>query len=183
MILRDRMAEKFPTDRFDQLPERPERVGVHRAQPRKFHRLKYVGWSALAVVILAGIGIGGLVVIDNGIFNASDDTAQILASVTPTIDPTVPITILNGTPTGDLDDEAAAALKSVGFTVASNTNASQDTIQTSTVYYSDSSFLPVAQAVANALGISTLKQSTQFSDIGSDVTVVIGADFVPAAVG
>lgn len=178
------MAEKFPTDRFDHLPHHPERVGAHRAPARKFRRLKYVGWSALAVVVLAGIGIGGLVVIDNGIFNAGDDTAQSAASsVTPTIDPSVPITVLNGTPTGDLDDEAAATLKKAGFTVAANTNASQDNLTTSTVYYSDNSFLPVAQAVANSLGISTLKQSDQFSSIGSDVTVVLGTDFVPSAVG
>ena len=178
------MAEKFPQDQFDQLPEAGDRVGAHRAPERSFRRLKYFGWVALATVLVAGVGIGAVVVIDNGIFSAADDNSTPVSTIVPTVDPSVPITVLNGTSTDSLDDSASQVLKKAGFTVASSTNASQDNLTTSTVYYSGDSFQAVAEAAAQTLGISAVKQSTQFSTtIGSDLTIVLGTDYVPSTVG
>lgn len=178
------MAEKFLPDRFDEPVSNRTRVGAHRAAPAKFRRLKYVGWSLLAVVALSAVGIGSVVAIDNGIFNAADDVTKVLApTVTPTIDASVPITVLNGTPTGTLDESAATELTKAGFTVGSSTNADKQDVATSTVYYSSAQYQAVAQAAANALGIKSVKQSSSFDSIGSNVTVVLGTDFVPPAVG
>ncbi|MGV1033848.1 MAG: LytR C-terminal domain-containing protein [Microbacteriaceae bacterium] len=178
------MAEKFLPDRFDELPSHPARVGAHRAGPAKYRRLKYVGWSLLAVVVLSAVGIGSVVAIDNGIFSSADDASSVLnPTVTPTIDPSVPITVLNGTPTDTLDESVADELTQAGFTIGSSTNADKQDVRQSIVYYSSAQYQAVAQGVANALGISTVKQSTSFDAIGSSVTVVLGTDFVPSAVG
>lgn len=180
------MAEKFPTDQFDQLPEHPARVGVHRAAPRKYRRLKYVGWMLLAVVVLSGVGIGTVVVIDNGLFTAADDTAKagaISATPSATIDASVPITVLNGTSTSSLDESAAEQLTKAGFTIGSSSNSNENTLTESTVYYSAPQYESVARGAANALGITAVKQSTAFANIDSNVTVLLGSDFTPAAAG
>ncbi len=178
------MAEKFPSDRFDQPTPHTQRVGAHRAPDRKYRRLKYVAWSALAAAVLAGVGIGAVVVLDNGVFTAADDTTHVVSTVAPSVDPSVPITVLNGTPTDTLDNSAAAVLTKAGFTVAASTNASQSNLTQSVVYYSAPNYLAVARAAADTLKISTVKVSTDFStSIGSNVTVVLGTDYVPSPVG
>lgn len=178
------MAEKFPKDRFDDLPAHPSRVGAHRAGPRSFRRLRYVLWSLLAVVALSAVGIGAVIVIDNGLFTAADDTASPAVTVSPTVDPSVPVTVLNGTPTDTLDESAADELRAAGFTVESSTNADKSDIAESIVYYSGAQFEAAARGVADTLGISAVKLSTAFStSISSNLTVVLGADYVPSAVG
>lgn len=177
------MAEKFPADRFDAIPTESARVGVHRAAPRKYRRLKYVLWSLLAVAVLSGVGIGAVVVLDNGVFSSADDTATISPTVAPTVDPNVPVTVLNGTPTSTLDEAATKVLRDAGFTVESSTNADKSDVAESVVYYSGPQFEAVARGVAQALGISKVQQSTAFNSIGSDLTVVLGANYVPSAVG
>lgn len=178
------MAQKFPTDRFDEIPTDSARVGVHRAAPRKYRRLKFVLWTLLAVVVLSGVGIGAVVVVDNGIFNAADDTiAAPTPTVAPTVDPNVPITVLNGTPTAGLDESAAAELTAAGFTVESSTSADKTDLTESVVYYSAAENEAVARGVAEALGIAKVTQSDAFDSIGSPVTVVLGTDFVPSPVG
>lgn len=177
------MAEKFPTDRFDAIPEQTARVGVHRAAPRKYRRLTFVLWSLLAVVILSGTGIGAVIVLDNGVFSSADDTATVAPTVAPTVDPSVPITVLNGTPTDGLDESAAQELRAAGFTVESSTNADKSDIAESIVYYSAPQYEAAARGVAQALGIEQVRESTAFSSIGSNLTVVLGANYVPSAVG
>lgn len=177
------MAEKLPTDRFDEIDSHTTRVGVHRAAPRKYRRLRFVLWSLLAVVALSGVGIGTVVVIDNGVFNSADDTTVATPTVVPTIDPSVPIIVLNGTPTADLDDSAAAELRAAGFTVESSSSADKNDLTESVVYYSSAEYEAVAQAAADTLGISKVEMSDSFASLGSNLTVVLGSDFVPTAVG
>lgn len=178
------MADKFPADRFDDITPGSTRVGAHRVAARKFRRTKYVLWTVLAVVLLSGLGIGTVVVIDNGVFSSADDTgSNVMPTPTPTVDPSVPVTVLNGTPTADLDSSAAEVLRTAGFTVESSTNADKTDIAESVVYYSAPEYEAVARGVAQALGISQVEQSTTFSAIGSNLTVVLGSDYAPAPAG
>ncbi|MFM6974288.1 MAG: LytR C-terminal domain-containing protein [Agromyces sp.] len=178
------MAEKYPHDRFDELPVHPERVGVHRAAPRKFRRLTFVLSAFAAIGLLTGLGVGAVVVIDNGIFSAIDDTAATpTPTVEPTVDASVPVTVLNGTPTSGLDVSAGDELTAAGFTVASTANADKSDVTESAVYYGSADLEAVARGVAQTLGISKVVASTMFSSIGSSLTVVVGTDFVPSPVG
>lgn len=177
------MAEHFPPDRFDTLPEHPGRVGAHRARPPRFARLRFALWSALAVVTLSAVGIGAVIVLDNGVFSSADDTAVPTPSVAPTVDASVPVTVLNGTPTDTLDESAAEELQAAGFTVGSAANADKSDVEKSVVSYTAPLYEGAARGVAQALGITEVRQSSTFAAIGSNITVVIGADFVPKAVG
>lgn len=177
------MNESFPPDRFDSDTKNSGRVGVHRAPVSATRRLMPLAWAALATVVLAALGIGAVVVIDNNIFSGAQDIAPSPApTVAPTVDPSVPLTVLNGTTTPELAMSASDELVAAGFTVASTANASEDTIEETFVYYSNDTLKGVALGVAEALGVEGIRESDAFDDIGSLVTVVLGADYQPTPV-
>ncbi|MFF1875752.1 hypothetical protein, partial [Kitasatospora herbaricolor] len=60
------MAEKYPKDRFDTIPEDLHRVGAHRAPRARGRGWIGVGWAALATVVLVGLGVFGLSLVDSG---------------------------------------------------------------------------------------------------------------------
>ena len=104
------MAEKFPRDRFDEIPDDLTRVGAHRAPRARGRGWIAVGWAALATVLLVGAGIFGLSLVNGSIsFHGPSSSASRTASATPTASPTptiVPtvnpaltVNVLNGTST------------------------------------------------------------------------------------
>ncbi|HLP23218.1 MAG TPA: LytR C-terminal domain-containing protein [Microbacteriaceae bacterium] len=178
------MVEKFPTDRFDDLSEQSGRVGAHRPAPRPFARFVFAMWALLAVVLLSGVGIGAVVVIDNGIFSSADDSNSAMKpTVSPTVDPSVPVTVFNGTPTEGLEQSASDELTAAGFVIEASAAADKNDIVESAVYYTSPTYEGVARGVAEALGIGKVAQSAAFTSIGSNLTVVLGTDFVPSPVG
>ena len=178
------MAEKFEADIFDALPTHSGRVGAHRAPVKPFRGLKRLGIALAATVLLSGIGIGSIIAVNNNLFNPADVIP--IASPTPTIepmlDPSVPVTILNGTPTAELATQAADTLTAAGLTVEATANADTNSIAESAVYFVEPGQEAAARGVAQELGINVVNQTDGYA-LFSPITVVLGADFVPQVLG
>ncbi|MWB97729.1 LytR C-terminal domain-containing protein [Agromyces seonyuensis] len=179
------MPETFPKDRFDSIPRGIERVGAHRAPARRGRGWVWAGWTALAAVIVATAGILGAMGY-LGKLGGSDETvvASEAPAVTaaPTLDAATPVTVLNGTDVDGLAATAADALTGAGLTVAATSNASTSDVAESMVYYSRPDLEGAARGIAGLLPGSDVQETTEFTAIGSDLTVVVGADYA-AAVG
>jgi len=181
---------KYPKDQFDNIPAELTRTGAHRAPARRGRGWLTLLWAALATGILIFAGLFALSVLNNQSFLGSNTPEVPAASETPTMDPVldpttidparnITITILNGTTTVDLEDAASAALVAKGWPVTTAATASQRDIETTVVYYSNPADEDVARGVVLALGIGEIRESTAF--LGAPITVVLGADYVPAA--
>jgi hypothetical protein len=112
-------------------------------------------------------------------------TPTAIKTADPVLDPTtiaperaISITILNGTPTVDLEDSAAAAL--AGWPVGAALLASNQTEPTTIVYYRDPANEDVARGVVLALGVGEVRESTA---LAAPITVVLGADYVGTPAG
>ncbi|MGO4300890.1 LytR C-terminal domain-containing protein [Leifsonia sp. RAF41] len=182
------MAEKFPHDRFDEIPDDLTRVGAHRAPRARGRGWIAVGWAALATVLLVGAGIFGLSLVNGSIsFHGPSSSASRTASATPTASPTptiVPtvnpaltVNVLNGTTTENLAQTVADKLTAAGWKVGALANADRTDLATTIVYYSDPANQAAALGAAQTLPGATVQQSTAFADTGADLTVVIGANY------
>jgi cytoskeletal protein RodZ len=190
---------KFPPDRFDGVPDSLLRVGAHRSGRRRHSGLIMFAWAALACGVLVLIGVGVLALIngsvqftDNSSSGSTSSTSSSSATKTPTATPTpttapitdpskidstkTTITILNATATAGLAASAGDTLKSGGWVVGNEGNASSE-VSTSIVYYDNSATdnKAIALGIAQKLGIATVEPSTAFP--GATITVVLGADF------
>ncbi|GAB3616376.1 LytR C-terminal domain-containing protein [Okibacterium endophyticum] len=191
------MAERFPKDRFDDQPDDLKRVGAHRAPAPKGRGWIVFMWAAIATVVLIVIGVVGLLVLDDrldlGTDTGSSQTTPApsedpVPTVEPTIDPNAVITVLNGTATQGLSAAAISQLNSAGWSQPiTNANASDNTIETTTVYYEDASQEGAARGIAVALGGAAIQLSSEFQVPNADgevpaaqIWVVLGADYAPA---
>ena len=78
------MAEKYPRDRFDDIPDGIQRVGAHRAPRPKGSGWIAVGWAALAVVVLVAAGIFGLSLVSGSIsFHGSPNSPRTIRRAIP----------------------------------------------------------------------------------------------------
>jgi len=182
------MAEKFPRDRFDEIPDDLTRVGAHRAPRARGRGWIAVGWAALATVLLVGAGIFGLSLVNGSIsFHGPSSSASRTASATPTASPTptiVPtvnpaltVNVLNGTTTENLAQTVADKLTAAGWKIGALANADRTDLATTIIYYSDPANQAAALGAAQSLPGATIQQSTAFADTGADLTVVIGANY------
>lgn len=184
------MGSSHPRDRFDEVP-RSSRVGAHRAPGRR----GWVGflWAVIATIVLIAVGIFGLSLatdrlnLDQVIPGSSEPsstptpektTAQ--PTVEPTIDPKALVQVLNGTTVAGLAGDVKTALADGGWTASNVTasNASDDDLEKSVVYYDDDALEGAARGVAETLGIEAVEYSTEFS-VGDipQIVVVLGADY------
>lgn len=182
------MAEKFPRDRFDEIPGDLQRVGAHRAPRRRGRGWIAVGWAALATVLLVGAGIFGLSLVNGSIdFHGPTGTGSRTASATPTstptptivptVNPALNVNVLNGTAKEGLAAAVGDKLKAAGWKVGALANADKTDLAATIVYYGDPANQAAALGVAQSLPGATIQQSTAFSDSGADITVVIGANY------
>ncbi|NUU07644.1 LytR C-terminal domain-containing protein [Leifsonia sp. C5G2] len=182
------MAEKFPRDRFDEIPGDLQRVGAHRAPRRRGRGWIAVGWAALATVLLVGAGIFGLSLVNGSIdFHGPTGTGSRTASATPTstptptivptVNPALTVNVLNGTAKEGLAAAVGDKLKAAGWKVGALANADKTDLAATIVYYGDPANQAAALGVAQSLPGATIQQSTAFSDSGADITVVIGANY------
>jgi hypothetical protein len=183
---------KYPKDRFDDIPVDLARVGAHRAPARAGRGWITFAWAALFTGLFVLIGVLGLNLLNGqGFFDDGGPTAAPTTSSSPTaepvIDPTafdparaITITVLNATPTVDLETAAGNALRAAGWPVGTFALASDRTIKKTIVYYSNPADEDVARGLVLALGTGDVLESTAF--LGAPVTVVLGSDYVaPAA--
>jgi len=189
------MAERFPKDRFDDIPPGLSRIGAHRAPPRKGRGWIVFMWAAIATVVLVAAGITGLLILDDQLGEGlgggeADQTPvpSVVQTAEPTIDPNASITVLNGTDTPELATKAIAQLNAAGWSQTITPSNADRTVETTTVYYQDPSQEGAARGVAEALGGASIQLSDQLAvptEDGADpvlqILVVLGADYVPPA--
>ena len=184
----------FPKDRFDELPEDLQRVGAHRAPASRGRGWIGFGWSALATLVLVVAGVFALSVINEDFrlpfLPVEDDEPSITAVPTeapeaePTQDPSVPITVLNGTPLAGLATTVGDELVGLGWTgaslgVGSRANAADREIDDTIVYYDDPELEGVARGLVIDLGVGEVRLSSDYPN--SPVTIVLGADYRPTS--
>ncbi len=180
------MAEKYPRDRFDDMPDGLQRVGAHRAPRPKGRAWIAVAWAALTVVVLVGAGIFGLSLVSgsisfhgapNSAAGTSTPTSTPTPTIVPTVDPSLSVNVLNGTTTAGLGTKVKGVLTTAGWKVGAVANADQQNITKTVVYYSDPKNQAAALGVAGSLPGATIEASQAFADTGADLTVVVGSDY------
>lgn len=180
------MAEKYPKDRFDAIPDDLQRVGAHRAPRPRGRGWIAFGWAALATVLLVGLGVFGLSLVNGSIsFHGTTGggsptatrTATPTPSIVPTVNPALTVNILNGTATEGLGAKASAALKAAGWKIGAVANADQTDLKETVVYYSDAKNEAAALGVAKSLPKATVQETQDFVATGADITVVLGSDY------
>ncbi|MDY7541368.1 MULTISPECIES: LytR C-terminal domain-containing protein [unclassified Cryobacterium] len=189
------MPPTYPKDRFDHLPHSLERVGAHRAPGKKGRHWVAFWWALGATAVLIGLGVFGMASLSNklniaipGLSSSSatdTTTATDVASAVPTavatVDPSLTVTVLNGTKGAGVAKAAGDLLSKAGWTVGALSNASTEDVTKTTVYYADATLEGAARGVAASLPGSTVLLANDFATSGADLTVVVGADFVSSA--
>jgi hypothetical protein len=174
-----------PHDSFDDLPADLVRRGVHRGPRPRGRGWVTFAWAALATGVLVGLGVLGLFVVNNGlqlgtspIDPAPSETPT--PTVLPTVDPSLSVTILNGTTIEGLATRAGGQATDGGWSVGIEANASTTDVTVTTVYYVDAAQEGAAKGLAATLGGVATAVSSQFE--GDTLTVVLGTDYKdPAA--
>jgi hypothetical protein len=202
------MPSKYPKDRFDQIPRGLDRVGAHRAPARRGGGWITFWWALAATILLIAVGIVGLFVLNDRLNFAQPGGPTATATPTagaatpapsspaaappsetvappaiaPTIDPGLVLTVLNGTPGTGVAAAVADALRTDGWDVADTGDADSEDVPTTTVYYSDPALEGAARGLLGSLASSspraTLTLSDAYAGSGSDITVVVGNDYV-----
>ncbi|MGI9822485.1 LytR C-terminal domain-containing protein [Agromyces sp. Marseille-Q5079] len=180
------MAQNYPRDRFDSIPHGIERVGAHRAPQRRGARWIAFGWAVLATAVLTGIGIAGVVVVNDRVdfSEASPSTTPApVVTAEPTIAADVPVTVLNGTETAGLAATAGDALTAAGIPVSTTANASEADITETVVYYATADLEGAARGVAQAIPGADVRLDAKFGEIGTPLVLVVGSDYAESAAG
>ncbi|MER3388402.1 MAG: LytR C-terminal domain-containing protein [Microcella sp.] len=187
------MAEYDP-DRFDDVPASFGRVGAHRAPRRPGRGWIAVAWALLASGALVVAGLYSLSLVSDSVTfeipgftepeatPTPEPTPTATPTAEPVLDPTTvelpsgfTITILNATPVAGLAAQGGTELSDAGWPVGTTTNAAQDDIPETVVYYSDPANEGLARGIAQLLGVADIELSDAFP--GAAVTVVLGADY------
>jgi hypothetical protein len=184
----------FPKDQFDDLPDDLYRVGAHRAARKKGRGWITLAWAALAVVVLTGVGLFTLSRISDSVTidlpglpgeaqppatePEPEPTAEPVTDPS-TLDPSITITVLNGTTRSGLANSVGDTLEESGWPIGSRTNTAEPDVETTTIYYSAAENEGIARGIALALGVEEVVLSDAFP--GAPLTVVLGSDYEPAA--
>ncbi len=181
----------FRTDQFDNVPANIDRVGSHRGPKVKGRGWIGFAWAVLATAVLIVGGLYVLSTLNSAVSFPLGGGNQPLPSDTPSSTPTpeitpitdpasiaarhITITVLNGTDIVGQQVQAGNILKTAGWNVVSEANASESTIKTTTIYYSNLADEDVAEGIQSALGVGNISYGGGF--LGSPITVVIGSDY------
>ncbi|MGO3148214.1 MAG: LytR C-terminal domain-containing protein [Leucobacter sp.] len=182
----DVASTEYPTDRFDMVPN-SGRVGAHRvtAQPRIVWL--YVFATLAGAALLTAIGIIGV-----NLANSSgslpplpSETQEIPAEpqITAELDPEASVVLLDGTSAqGELALRLAPVITSEKFGVilAAVPAASAD-VEISAVFYADPADEAAALGLANELGGISTYSSTEYTDYGARLVVLLGSDYAGPA--
>ena len=178
----------YPKDRFDTLPDDLVRVGAHRGPKRKGAGWIAFAWAALATGVLVAGGLIGVRILDASFLTQPTSVAQPEVTTDPTAEPVtdpstitdreITVTVLNGTATSGLQNDAATVIADQGWTIGSQATSTATDITQTIVYYSDAANEDVARGVLLAIGVGDVRLSDAF--LGAPITVVVGSDFVPA---
>ncbi|GAA3889587.1 hypothetical protein GCM10022381_34470 [Leifsonia kafniensis] len=199
------MPRNTPNDRFDSLPHSVDRVGAHRGPAKKGRGWIVLAWAFGATVLLVGAGVAVLFLQNDKLnFSApgAASSAAPAASATPTatpeptetaaaeppaettapvpeatVDPSLSVTVLNGTPGTGVAAAVGETLTAAGWTVDDTGDADSEDVATTIVYYSDAALEPAARGVLASLPGAETRLSDEFSGNGASLTVVVGNDY------
>ena len=146
--------------------------------------------SALILAALAGVAVLDAKNLQDIDIPVLGITATPTPTPTPTpeiplVDPTtltkkelkdVTITVLNGTTSETLAGDVAGLIELQGWPKPTTADAADTNIKVSVVVYGPDEDLPLANTIAESLGIKAVKQSDMYP--GAKVTVLVGNDFV-----
>ena len=152
------------------------------------------GLSALAVVLLTVVGLWGLSRVDTNftppwvsLFGGTNAKPVIpgdsaLPPADTEINPELPITIINGTPTAGLANQVGDLLVGKGWDGASvevgaRVNAEERTVTKTVVYYDAPENEAAAHGLIASLGVGVAHFSSDYP--ASPLALVLGADYVP----
>jgi hypothetical protein len=203
------MPSKIANDRFDSLPHSVDRVGAHRGPAKKGRGWIMLAWAFGATVLLVGAGVAVLFIQNDKLSfaipgaatsEAPAATSQATAPPTPTetapveapvvetpptpeatVDPSLSVTVLNGTPGTGVAAAVGKTLTAAGWTVDDTGDANSEDFATTTVYYADASLEAAARGVAASLPGAEIRLSSDFAGSGASLTVVVGNNYVANA--
>ena len=158
----------YPRDRFDDVPE-TDRVGAHRAENPRMRGWVVLLWAALATVVLIAVGIFGTLLASGRIelVPTPTPTVEPVPEVTPVVDVSYDVMILNATPEQGLATQMKDVVVGAGWAddkVTAGEAGSQDFPTTT---------------VAGVIGGAEIEQSEAYPATTEGVpqlTVVIGLD-------
>lgn len=174
----------YPKDRFDQIPPTSGRVGAHRAENPHMRGWVVLLWAAVATVVLVAVGIFGTLVVTGRVtlFPTPEPTVAAPPVVTPVLDTTYEVLVLNATPEAGLANRTRDDIIAAGWSadlVLAGDAGSQD-FATTTVYYPLASDEAAALALAEVIGGAEVAQSEVYQPLDNpearQLAVVIGLD-------
>lgn len=176
------MAQQtFPRDRFDEIPSTIDRVGAHRAPERPGRSWRGFLWAAGATIVLVSLGIVGVMLFNEQLLFQETEavpTAEPTVTAPPTVDPGVPVIVLNGTTANGLAAGAGDTLAGAGFTVGTASNAESSDIEVTAVYHTEPELEGVARGVAEAIGGADVRFLEESPVAGASLILVLGADYL-----
>lgn len=142
-------------------------------------------WACLATIVLIGAGIFGTLVVSGRVSFVASPTPSTtpVVEVTPVIDTSYSVLVLNATGEAGLATEAKDTLLARGWSDANVTagNASSSDFPTTTVYYAVPAAEAAARGLADLLGASETALDPDYPLPGTpatQLTVVLGLDRV-----
>jgi hypothetical protein len=134
-------------------------------------------------VRLGAVGHGGL----PG-FQTAEETPTPTPTPTPTMDPVLDpttidparalsVAILNGTAAPGLQNTVGDALAAANWPIAARTEASQNDVANTTVYYSNPADEDVARGLVVAMGVGKIRLVAPETFPGTPLTIVLGTDY------
>ncbi|WP_230667834.1 LytR C-terminal domain-containing protein [Microbacterium sp. MEC084] len=181
------MPTTYPRDRFDDVPRQSARVGAHRAEQPRAPRRVVLLWAALATVLLTIAGILAFLVLSQRVDIVPGQQSPVPQStVSPIVDPTYTVLVLNGTGSQGVAEEVAAELVAAGWSddMVLPSESSATDFPATTVYYASPEEEAVALGIAQAIGGARVALSDQYQSPPDpalkEITVVAGLDRVSA---
>ena len=181
------MSEKFPADRFDDVPPEIQRVGVHRSSGRSLSPWLIFAWAALITGLIVG-GSSAYIFGSNGklqafLFPVSTPSPTPTPTATPTVAPDILVNVFNATPIVGLATTVGDQLAAAGVLVGVKSNASVTDTKKTIVFYSTKGTEGAARGVCVALNNSCqIKLTSAYASSQAPLTLVLGADYkIPTA--
>jgi hypothetical protein len=182
----------FPRDRFDAVADDTGRVGAHRAENPRMRGGVVFLWAAVTTVVLVIAGIFGTLVVSGRISLVPEATPTTtpVPVVSPVLDTTYEVLVLNATPQEGLATQTADQIIAAGWPqdLVSAGEAGSE-FETTTVFYPGPADEPAALALADVIGGAQIDENQQYlqeDDPETErnesriLTVVLGLDRVAA---
>lgn len=172
-------------DRFDDVPVKGKgsgRVGAHRLVARPRHTLQWMMAMLLAIVVLTALGIfllsrvGADRVVPDSLGGRSPEASR---TVTAELDPDATVAIINGTNTDGLGESVSNSVTEQSWGNPVFVGPANDIpVAISAVFYTEPEREGAAKALGQHLGGLSTYQNPAYGDLGVDLVVVIGQDYM-----